>query len=651
MPAMMRMVRKFSVGIKAARQLGWGTVWHYAWYQLQLHSGVLRRRTPALDKYPPDLPEVGLSLLLFPLPERSRLAEVLGKKAELLIREADEICAGKARLFGGEPQPLALVPGGELGHWTAHTAYQHEGIDIKFVWEPGRFGWATVLARAYLLTGEEKYARVFWQYTEEFLDANPPNRGPHWASAQEVGLRLIALVFAAGVFNDSTESSPERSGLLAAALAAHAARIPPTLGYARAQNNNHLLSEAAALYTAAAVLPGHPEAECWRELGWRWLHAGLDAQVDPDGEYTQHSTNYHRLMLQVALWVWRVAETRGEEFPVESEQKLAAATHWLLSLVDGYSGKVPNLGSNDGAYFLPLTVCDYGDYRPVLQAAGRAFLGRAVLPLGEWDETSMWLAPYLGGEVETAAASQPLRLEGGHSWATLRATRFSSRPGHADQLHLDLWWHGQNLAMDGGSFQYNADPPWDNALDKSSLHNTLTVDGREQMRKVGRFLWLDWAQAEVLDTQRAGDGRLVWAAAQHDGYHQLGVSHRRTVSCEGDNWLVRDQVWPINETRQSGRRYSIRLHWLLPDWEWELHETTLRLDSGQGVVTVRVSSPQAALVPSLGRGGEILAGTADEDLVRGWVSPTYGIKTPALSFAFTTEGSLPITLTTNWQLP
>jgi hypothetical protein len=649
MPAMMRMVRKLTVAIKAGRQLGWRMVWHYAWYQLQLRTGIFRRRTPSRESYSLDRPEVVLCLPLFELPERSRLAEVLGDKADLLIQEADEIAAGKVRLFGGEPQPLKLVPGGELKHWTDHTADQFEGVDIKFIWEPGRFGWATVLARAYLLTGDEKYPRIFWQYTEKFLAANPPNRGPHWASAQEVGLRLIALGFAAGVFDGSAESTPERMALLAAALATHAERIPHTLGYARAQNNNHLLSEAAALYTAGAVLPGHPQAEAWRKLGWRWLHDGLDTQINADGEYTQHSTNYHRLMLQVALWAWRVAENRGEDFPVESQQKLAAATRWLLTLMDEGTGKVPNLGSNDGAYILPLTICDFGDHRPVLQAAGRAFLGRDVLPSGEWDETGLWLTPHLGKVVETKA-SPPLRFDGRDSWAYLRAARFSSRPGHADQLHLDLWWRGHNLAMDGGSFQYNADPPWRNALDLTSLHNTLTVNGREQMRKVGQFLWLDWAQAEVVDTQRADDGHLVWAAAQHDGYLKLGVNHRRTVSCEGDRWSVRDQVWPADESNQRGGKFLVRLHWLLPDWEWELHETTLRLDSGQGMVTVRISSQGAVLVPSLGRAGEVLAGTADEDPIRGWVSPTYGIKNPALSFAVSAEGSLPVTLTTTWQL-
>ena len=33
-----------------------------------------------------------------------------------------------------------------------------------------------------------------------------------------------------------------------------------------------------------------------------------------------------------------------------------------------------------------------------------------------------------------------------------------------DQLHLDLWWRGLNIAQDAGTYLYNADPPWDNPL-------------------------------------------------------------------------------------------------------------------------------------------------------------------------------------------
>ena len=136
-------------------------------------------------------------------------------------------------------------------------------------------------------------------------------------------------------------------------------------------------------------------------------------------------------------------------------------------------------------------------------------------------------------------------LKGAHgSWAYLRAARFTSRPGHADQLHLDLWWQGLNLAQDPGTYRYTAAPPWDNALASTLVHNTLSVDGREQMTRAGRFLYLDWAQASPARARPGcrmapGSG----SRASHDGYRRLGVTHQRQVTAFQDGrWLVEDSL-------------------------------------------------------------------------------------------------------------
>jgi hypothetical protein len=91
--------------------------------------------------------------------------------------------------------------------------------------------------------------------------------------------------------------------LLNETLAMHAARIPLTWPYAHAQDNNHLLSEAAGLVTAALALPGHPQSSRWSRLGWSWFNRAVLSQFDEDGAYTQHSANYHRLALHLALWL------------------------------------------------------------------------------------------------------------------------------------------------------------------------------------------------------------------------------------------------------------------------------------------------------------------------------------------------------------
>jgi hypothetical protein len=574
----------------------------------------------------------------------------------VLLAEANEICAGEIRLFGGDPRSLQLTSKTPLEHWT-RTSHQPVGgdtEDIKLVWEPGRFGWAVTLARAYHLSRENRYAQAFWAHTETFLDANPPNLGPHWVSAQEVALRLIALTFAAHVFQTGPEATPARLARLLEALDDHARRIPPSLAYARAQENNHLLSEAAGLYTAGLLLPDHPEAPRWRALGWGWFHQGLQDQIAPDGTYVQQSTNYHRLMLQLGLWVAALAKDQGEAFPPESLSRLALAVRWLHCLSDPDGGETPNLGPNDGAHILPLAACSHQDYRPTLAAAGAAFLDRPLYPPGPWDETGLWLGWTRTGEAqaETAPQSSPavLRNPASESWGYLRAVRFTRRPGHADQLHFDLWWRGTNVALDPGTYHYNAALPWENALSGTDVHNTVTLNGQDQMTRAGRFLWLDWAQATLAP---ADSGRLI---AVHDGYRRFKVVHKRSVTAlEAGGWAIRDALLPSDSTPGASGPVHARLHWLLPDWPWEILPgevgVQLTLAGPPGRVQLAVQTdPKSAPVVALVRAGELVFGAGTVQPHWGWRAPTYAHKIPALSFGIAYTGSVPFGFTTEWHL-
>jgi len=633
------------LSLKAFLQLGWKVNLLYAWYQLTLRSGLLKIFTPTGKKQRAMGSRTNFNIkpLNLSLPTKQELKMSLGNNADELLKEADEILRRKVRLFGGEPIPLILATSKPLNHWTAYKSTWVDGQDIKFIWEPGRFGWATVLARAYRLSGNEKYAEAFWKYTNEFMQANPPNQGPHWISAQEVALRLIALTFSYHLFSSSSHTTPERAYMLAAALAAHASRIPPTLTYARAQNNNHLLTEAIGLYTAAALLPEHPSVPKWKRLGWKWFNWGIQNQIDADGGYIMHSTNYHRLMLQTALWAMLVMESQGDSLPEKTRTKLASATVWMMEMTDNGSGQVPNLGPNDGAYILPLTTCPFNDFRPVVNAAGATFLGQVGFPPGPWDEMALW---FKVRNPSKSSAKKPHRLVGERSWANLQAAQFNSRPGHVDQLHLDLWWRGLNVAQDAGTYLYNAPPPWENILSGTDVHNTITINGHDQMTKARRFLWLDWAQAKFIEPPTP-----TLLVVEHDGYKKLGVIHKRLVEISSqDTWTITDTISPDWRYPIRKRQFAIRLHWLLPDWVWRLEGTTLGLKSPHGWVTIKIKG-ESELHPNIARAGELLHGEGPVKPHRGWASPTYGEKEPALSFSVSTYASPPVTLTSTWIFP
>ena len=623
---------------------------------------------------------------LFTLPSQVSILKVLGREGRAaLLKEADEIVAGKVRLFGSEPVPLRLAFEGPLRPWTDYAtgkaalpllqpassrSRDAQPADIKFIWEPARFGWAYTLARAFWVTQpiepagmkkrtgsskrkprvpeSEKYAEAFWRYFEQFGEANPPCCGPNWMNGQEVAIRLIALVCCGLILDEALATTPERRSALVRSIAQHAARIPPTLVYGRSQNNNHLLTESAALYTAGMVLGD----DSWRDLGWQWLNRGLRSQISSYGEYIQHSTNYHRLALQTALWADAVARGRGLSWPASTSASLARASHWLFSMLDPVSGRAPNLGPNDGALILPLSSSSFDDYRPTVQAAARAFL-RTSLPAGRWDELSLWLGLPEAKHTSGSQAYVGDHLRGKDSWGYLRATQFRSRLSHMDQLHFDLWWHGLNLTQDPGTYVYEAPRPWDNSLVSARVHNTVTVDGRDQMTRGGRFLTLDWFPAYSQSVIPPEGESLGSVFAYHRGYQRLGIRHERFVTVlRGDRWDVRDGL-----VLNRPGHHVFRLHWLLPDWKYQISESPfrLRLKSPLGPVSLQVETdpPLSGLAPriSLVRAGELVFGDGPALPIDGWVSPTYGTKLPALSLAIEVSASQTVSFLTRFDLP
>ena len=627
--------------LKAPAELGLKSTWQYALYQCGLRSGFFRLRTlsPKIDLIQDHLPQTPKSILS--LPDKQALRKVLGESCPALLQEATTVTQGKMRLFEGTLVDFSLQHHAPLVHWSRFERGK-TGVDedIKFVWEPARAGWAFLLARAFFVSGDDSYTQSFVRLFEQYQHENPPYYGPNWASAQEAALRIMAFCFAYHVFSTSPDF-PERSRRdLILAIALNARRIPPTLCYARSQRNNHLISEAVGLYTAGVFLEGYPPARRWKRMGKKIFEQAILDQIAQDGTYIQHSTNYHRLMLDEALWMHSLAKADGDSFSQPVLQKLAAATGYLCQMSDSLTGQVPNLGNQDGSNVLPLATAHHLDHRATLQAASRVFLGKNAFEDGTWDEKSVWL------HIQPQTASLgvlgcPCILHSPAGWASLRAVSYHSRPAHADQLHVEIWHNGHNLAMDAGTFLYNAPQPWQNALRTTLVHNTVSVDRTDQMTAAGKFLWLDWANAEV---SASTPDRIV---ASHDGYRNKGIIHTRTLTSAQDGWNILDE---LHQEKNRMTEHEYMLHWLLPDLPFEVQSDHIQFQV-PAFQLFFTSSEQSQTHLTVIRGGQILYGDAILDpLLFGWFSPTYGMKTEALSLLYIVHSSLPLTsITSVWK--
>ena len=528
--------------------------------------------------------------------------------------------------------------------------------DLKFILEPSRFLFVYPLVRAYALSGDERFPEAFWNAIEDWARNSPPMAGPLWICGQECSLRILAWSFALHAFIHSPSTTCERVALLVSMIAAHAWRTAQTLGYARSQRSNHLITEAVGLWTAGTLYPELREAQVWKNLGAHLLRESVLDQITPEGVSQQHSFNYQRMILHLLLWTLRLAEIHGTPLSEDVRVRAQGAFDFMRAWVDPVSGSAPNYGSDDGTLIFPLALGAYRDFRPLLQLAASVLEGPALKP-GPWDEAALWFGMKPGMKpgvkpaiIDQEPSSPPPSAETGYfrlgnekSWALIRAGRYKRRPFQADQLHVDLWWQGINLARDAATYLYNGPPPWNNGFAGTAVHNTVMVDHRDQMRRAGRFLWVDWAQASGRSYSASGEACADRFEGEHDGYKRFGVKHRRTVQ-----WLA-GAGWVIVDDLVGSGVHDARLHWLMADLPYTVSDSPFAVEFASGQSRVRcsifASSPGNG---SLIRAGARVEGNSSAADVRllGWDSPTYGDLRPAISLIYETRSQLPVRIVT-----
>ncbi len=526
-------------------------------------------------------------------------------------------------------RPDALRENDMNVHWSQIP--HDSSTDIKFIWEPNRFAFVYTLVRAYAASQDEKYPEAFWTLIEDWAQHNPPNTGPNWMDGQEIALRLMAWTFGYHAFLNSPSTTPERKEDFILYVAAQAERIYKNIDYAVSTRSNHTISEAFGLWMVGLLFSELKHAEKYLSLGKKLLEGEAANQIFPDGSYSMHSLNYHRFILHIYLYAIRLGEINNSPFSTQLINSIKKSIEYLVCLINPETGEIPVYGSNDGALVLPLNNCDFTDYRPLLQLGWYITKGEFLFEPGPWDEGVFWLCresltaknakdakkeerkKKLSALRELRGESFPnggvYLLRNTNSHAFIRCTDYTSRPSHADQLHVDLWIHGHNLAIDAGTYLYSGQDPWRNGLAHTSVHNTVSVDNKDQMTMLSRFTWTNWSTGKVIKHEKD-----IWQG-EHDGYKP--ISHKRAVmSLEEDRWLVID-----NLIANESHHYA--LQWLLSDYLFEHNRDSILLSLEDMKYKVQIGM--------LNGNGELSIVRADPNSTRGWRSRHYGHKEPAIS--------------------
>ena len=473
---------------------------------------------------------------------------------------------GKGLLFSRWPFPLSdVAPDWFLNpftgkrfadparKWWLIPDFDLEIGDIKIIWELSRMDWVLAFAQQ-ARNGDEKSLARLNDWLSDWCNKNPPYLGPNWKCGQEASIRLIHLILAGMILG---QLEKPQLGLIQLVIT-HLKRIAPTIQYAVAQDNNHGISEAAALFIGGSWLSalGYEEGQKWQYNGRYWLENRAARLIGRDGGFSQYSLNYHRMMLDIlaVVEVWQ-RYMQLPEFSKEWKKSGLKAAMWLHHIINEVNGDGPNVGANDGARLIQLTDVGYRDYRESAQIAIALFANAEDLAvienrqLKEGAQSENQVFEWLG--LTSIESQEFLRcsyidddcgfaiLRRGRAMILLRYPRFKFRPSQSDLLHLDLWLNGDNLLRDAGSYSYSADPKWTSYFNGTASHNTVQFDERDQMPRLGRFLFGAWLKTDFFEALNNDDEKTTFGVGYRD---YQGASHKRRVILSSSCMRVIDDL-------------------------------------------------------------------------------------------------------------
>jgi len=434
---------------------------------------------------------------------------------DLLKQKAERILNGELQYFNAEwlnigkdynwiTNPSNGYQYDAKKHWSEIPDLSEEAGDIKFVWEKSRFSYLLTLIRYDYHFGEDLSEFVFSEI-ESWIDANPINQGPNWRCSQETSLRVFNWCYALYYYQNSSALTEQRWQKIQNVIYASVHHVYHHIDFSRiAVRNNHAITETLFLTLSDILFPFIPETKRWAKEGSKWLEQEVNYQIYDDGTFLQFSMNYHRVVIQLLSFGISVYAKNERQFSDYVYTKAYKSLNFLYQCMQDENGWLPNYGSNDGALFFPLSDSDYRDYRPQLNTLHLVLTNQPLFQQREVNEDWEWIQGQLGQErfepIVKKLGTQSFDIGGYYLCRTkdfltfIRCGSHKDRPAQADNLHVDIWYKGENILRDSGTYKYNTDKEKLDYFMGSKSHNVVMVEKHSQMLKGGRFIWYYWTQ-------------------------------------------------------------------------------------------------------------------------------------------------------------
>lgn len=593
-------------------------------------------------------------------------AEQVPESARKAVTEAaDQLMAGQWEVLGvvrtdldaldwfHDPVTGRRSDPGQYAFRINHRSQDQTG-NIKQVWEISRLQHLTLLATAWFLTGDERYAQRVAKQLRSWWEQNPFLSGVHWTSGIEVGIRLISLAWIRRLLDgwpgaaELFESNPlavEQIRWHQQFLAAFRSR--------GSSANNHVIAEAAGQLVASCAFPWFDRSDRWRRDSARLLELELARNTFPSGINRELATDYQCFVAELGILAAVEAGAAGHPVSEAVWTMLCAMTDSGAAMLD-CELRPPRQGDGDDGRAILLDPPAESRW-PALLAAGDAIFGRLDWwPRPAQDVGSVLIGALAGErrEVQGRPPQRPYRFA--DAGISILRTRGGSSPeiwcrcdggphgflsisahAHADALSVELRYGGVDILADPGTYCYHGEPAWRSYFRSTIAHNTAEIGGRSQSVEGGPFLWLRHARTQQIEVP---EPEYNWTA-EHDGYTSLSPRawHRRSVRLNPAS-----RALEITDLIDGGE-HQVRLAFHFGPL------VDVRLDGNQAWLTWPGAPVPGSARMKLPAGLSWRLHRGESDPILGWYSAGLGRRVPAATLVGTGRARRDIPLITGLE--
>ncbi|MDR2183772.1 MAG: heparinase II/III family protein [Clostridiales bacterium] len=417
------------------------------------------------------------------------------------------------------------------------------------------------MGQAYAVTGDEKYPKAFvrqlchWVRT---IKREDPAAANAWRTI-ETGIRLENWLKAYQLMKDSHAVTQEVEAIFHGSVAEHAEFIMTVWNSFNLMSNWGILANHG-LFLAGCMLPPTPRTAEYVTESLDRLARAAQIQVYPDGVHWEQSPMYHNEVMRCFLDVIIIARRCGVDLPPVILEK----THGML--------RASLVAAKPNGHEIMMGDSDDIDQRDLI-SIGAYLFNDGLLKFGGYphlDFDSVWaLGHDAAMEYEAIVPIEPK----GTAHALTDSGNFYSRSdwspnaafvhfhcgtlgaghGHADKLHIDLFYGGEDILIDPGRYTYVPKEsrywykmPW--------AHNTVTVDGTDLYACMDS--WECKNLSRPVGQKFAERDGYVYMEGAHLGYMEQGVyAGRRLIHIKPDILLLCDTFYVSDDKNRIYRQY------------------------------------------------------------------------------------------------